>query len=167
MGTEPAEVSAKRIAPRCPLSDVEPDEANVVSTAQGVRGDKGVIQVTPTRHLTGISALNADEVRIVSGTGGAKGQKLAQLGALDPLALMEVARVAGYGTRKYERFNFLRGYPWSLTMDAASRHLLLHWSGEDRDPESGLLHAAHFAWHGLTACSFLLRGVGEDDRPRA
>lgn len=107
----------------------------------------------------------SSEVRLVSPTGGEKGQKIEQLGALDPLALLELARVAGHGTEKYNRHNFLRGYPYSLSMDAASRHLLLHWSGQDRDEESGFLHAAHFAWHGLTMCSFILRGIGEDDRP--
>ena len=42
--------------------------------------------------------------------------------------------------------------------------LLAFLDGEDRDPESGLLHTAHIAWHGLALTAFLLRGVGTDDR---
>lgn len=105
------------------------------------------------------------EVRVTSETGGEKGQKLAQLGALDPLALLEVAKVAGFGATKYARFNYLKGYDWSLSYDAAERHGLLHQAGEDRDPESGRLHAAHAAWHWMTQVSFLLRDIGTDDRP--
>lgn len=106
-----------------------------------------------------------DEVRITSETGGAKGQKAAQLGTLDPVALLHLAEVSGFGAQKYESFNFLRGYDWRLSMDAMSRHMLQFWSGQDRDEESGLLHPAHAAWHGLAMTSFVLREVGTDTRP--
>lgn len=108
--------------------------------------------------------MNDDEVRFTSETGGEKGQKSARLGGADPLALMELARVYGYGEAKYARYNYLKGYPWSLSVDALFRHLLAYLAGEDRDPESGLLHTAHVAWHGLALTSFLLRGIGEDNR---
>jgi hypothetical protein len=100
-------------------------------------------------------------------TGGAKGQKLARLGAIDPLARWALAEVAGYGADKYaERFNYLRGYDWSLTIDAAHRHLMQIELGEDYDLESGMPHGAHLAWHGLCVTSFLLRGIGNDDRAK-
>lgn len=104
------------------------------------------------------------EVRITSETGGQKGKKPAQLSTVDPLALLELAKVSGFGAGKYESFNYVRGYDWRLSADAAFRHLLAFLSGEDNDPESGLPHTAHFAWHGLALTSFLLRGVGTDDR---
>lgn len=107
---------------------------------------------------------DSDEVRVTSETGGSKGRKLAEMGAIDPLARMELALVAGFGGRKYERGNYLRGYAWSLCVDALYRHLAAFEAGEDRDPESGLLHAAHVAWHGLALCSFVLREIGTDDR---
>ena len=47
-------------------------------------------------------------------TGGQKGQKPAELGALPPEALLHLAEVAGYGTRKYDRYNYLKGYRWSF-----------------------------------------------------
>lgn len=97
-------------------------------------------------------------------TGGMKGKKLAELGALDPLALLQVAKVAGYGGQKYERLNYMKGYAWSLSFDAMQRHLLLFWSGEDTDEESGLPHLAHAAWHCLTLLAFVGGELGTDDR---
>ena len=110
------------------------------------------------RHMT--------ETRVVSETGGEKGSKPSQLGAVDPLALLHLGEVAGFGAQKYDTFNYLRGYDWRLTMDAMQRHMLQFWAGEDYDQESGLLHPAHAAWHGLALTSFLLRGVGTDSRFR-
>lgn len=98
-------------------------------------------------------------------TGGRKGQKLARLGSLDPAALLTLAEVSGFGAQKYATFNYLKGYDWSLSFDAMQRHALKHWAGEDLDPESGLPHIAHAAWHALALLSFLQRGVGSDDRP--
>jgi hypothetical protein len=107
------------------------------------------------------------EVRVTSSTGGQKGSKPAQLGTIDPLALLALSRVGGMGAKKYERYNYLKGYSWELDVDAANRHMELFQAGEDLDQESGLPHTAHFAWHGLALTSFLLRGLGVDDRPPA
>lgn len=105
------------------------------------------------------------ETRVVDPkTGGAKGSKIAQLGAVDPAALLEVARVAGFGGQKYDRGNFLKGYAWSLSFDALMRHLLAFWDGEETDPESGMSHMAHAAWHCLALISFSQRKLGTDDR---
>lgn len=109
--------------------------------------------------------LNKAETRVVSSTGGAKGKKLAQLGAVDPRALMFVAEVAGFGGNKYSRYNFMKGYDWSLSYDALQRHLNAFWAGDNVDEESGLPHVAHAAWHCLALLSFLDRGLGTDDRP--
>jgi hypothetical protein len=108
------------------------------------------------------------ETRVTDeGTGGQKGAKLTQLGALDPVALIQLARVAGMGANKYSAHNFLRGYDYSLSFNALMRHALLFWAGEDRDSESGLPHMAHVAWMALSLVSFLERGIGTDDRPPA
>lgn len=98
-------------------------------------------------------------------SGGEKGAKLTQLGALDPVALIEIARVAGVGANKYSAFNFLKGYDWSLSFNAGMRHALLFWSGEDVDKETKRLHAAMAAWHFHALTGFLMRGIGNDDRP--
>jgi hypothetical protein len=100
-----------------------------------------------------------------SSTGGRKNRRLAQLGALDPVALYALAEVAGHGAEKYDRYNYLKGYDWSLAFDALMRHALRFWAGEDQDPESGLHHMAHVAWHALALLSFSVRNLGTDDRP--
>lgn len=97
-------------------------------------------------------------------TGAKKEIKKAQLGAIDPKALLLLAEAAGYGAGKYEQYNYLKGYPWSLSFNAMMRHALAFWNGEDIDPESGLPHMVHAAWHGLAMTSFLTREIGEDDR---
>lgn len=106
-----------------------------------------------------------NEVRVTDArTGGEKGQKRSQLGAVDPAALMRVAEVAGFGSEKYERYNFAKGYAWSLSYDAMQRHLHAFWGGELLDPESGLPHLAHAGWHCLTLLTFSERERGTDDR---
>jgi hypothetical protein len=107
----------------------------------------------------------ADEVRIVDEkTGGMKGQKLCEMGALDPKALWIVGEVAGFGGKKYARYNYSKGYKWSLSYDALQRHLMAFWGGENTDPESGLHHLGHACWHVLCLLTFSLRGKGTDDR---
>lgn len=108
--------------------------------------------------------MHGGAVMTTSATGGQKGRKTAELAAIDPLALLTLAEVAGFGARKYDTFNYLKGYDWSLNANAALRHLLGFLNGEDFDPETGLPHPAHFAWHGLALTSSLLRGIGTDDR---
>lgn len=97
-------------------------------------------------------------------TGGQKGQKLAQLSAIDPRALLSLAEVAGFGAMKYERKNYMRGYAWSLSFDAMCRHLLAFWGGQPDDEESGLPHLAHAAWHCMALIAFSRDGLGTDDR---
>lgn len=109
--------------------------------------------------------MNKNETRVTDEkTGGQKGTKLAQLGAVDAESLIELAEVAGYGADKYDAFNFLKGYDWSLSFNAMQRHALLFWAGEDLDDESNLPHMAHAAWHCLALLSFARRKLGTDDR---
>lgn len=103
--------------------------------------------------------------RITSDTGGQKDKKLAEIGSLDPVALLYLSEVAGAGARKYSAYNMLKGYDWSLSFNAMQRHALKSWAGEDYDPESGQLHITHAAWHALNLTSFTLREIGTDDRP--
>lgn len=98
-------------------------------------------------------------------TGGEKGRKECEPAYIDPQALEALGRVAGKGTRKYDKYNYLRGYDWSLSANALQRHFLAFWGGEDVDPESGELHMTHAAWHALALVSFITRQLGNDDRP--
>jgi hypothetical protein len=82
-----------------------------------------------------------------------------------PEAVYDLATVLSFGANKYAERNWEKGMSWGRVFAAAQRHLWSFWGGENRDPESGLLHLAH----ALCCISFLTtywyRGVGTDDRP--
>ena len=59
---------------------------------------------------------------------------------------MKTAEVMGYGERKYARWNWAKGMPWSVVLGSAVRHLLEAAYGAVEfplDPESRLPHRAH------------------------
>ena len=97
-------------------------------------------------------------------TGGQKGQKLERYESIPVWPLSEVARVYGYGSDKYERGNFLKGYPWSLTIDALFRHLFAWLAGESWDKESKRHHLACVVFHAFALMQFERSGTGTDDR---
>jgi hypothetical protein len=99
-------------------------------------------------------------------TGGRKQVKAAQMSQLPWDSLLQVAEVAEYGSRKYARHNWRKGYPWSWNFDALTRHLAAWVEGESIDPESHLNHMAHAAWHCLAILHFAAHGRGTDDRAR-
>ncbi len=99
--------------------------------------------------------MSDEETRVTNPlTGGEKGSKLPQLFWAPPRALIEVAKVYGYGAEKYTPNNFRKGYSWSLSYNSLIRHVLASEGGEDIDPESGLFHLAQAAWHCLTLIQF-------------
>lgn len=79
-------------------------------------------------------------------------------------ALEELGRVLTFGAKKYAEHNWRKGLAWSRISGAALRHLTAFQRGEDRDPETGLLHVAH----AMCCCMFLaeyqLAATGTDDR---
>jgi len=79
---------------------------------------------------------------------------------LDSKALVEMAKVLGFGAEKYGDYNWKGGIKHSRLYGAVQRHLTSHWAGETLDPESGLPHLSH-------AMCGLMMMVGmpdEDDR---
>lgn len=95
------------------------------------------------------------EVRVTNATtGGAKGQKPERMDLLPWGAVLEVSRVYGFGAAKYEDRNWERGYEVNLSYGALQRHLAAYWTGEDKDPESGLPHLAHAGFHVLALLHF-------------
>jgi len=75
-----------------------------------------------------------------------------------PRASREVAAISGFGASKYA----WKGWESvddgiNRYSDAMVRHLIAEGSGEDVDPDSGLLHAAHVAWGALARLELILR----------
>lgn len=85
---------------------------------------------------------------------------------IPPVAIAYEGKVMAGGAEKYGSFNWGEGgVVASVYYDAALRHLLAWYTGEDIDPESGLPHLAH-----ARACLGILldckeRGILQDDRP--
>lgn len=88
------------------------------------------------------------------------------LGGFAP-ALMQVSEVGTLGAIKYSENGWLcvengiRRY-----QDAMMRHLLKQLGGEDKDPDSGQLHAAHVAWNALAVLTLMSRGGKKEEEPR-
>lgn len=97
-------------------------------------------------------------------TGGKKGRKLARPGLIPVAPLMELARLYGAGSLKYEDRNWEKGYDWSLSFDALFRHAYQFWGGQSVDPETGVHHLAAVAWHAFALMLFEDEGLGTDDR---
>jgi hypothetical protein len=97
-------------------------------------------------------------------TGGEKEMKPARHDLVPAEVQDEMARVYGMGAQKYEPHNYLHGYPWSWSIRAALSHFHAWQMGEDYDPESGLHHLAHAAWHMNALMMFQWHELGSDDR---
>ena len=67
--------------------------------------------------------------------------------------LIEVAKVTTHGAKKYERFNWQKGFPLTGLVDCVMRHLIgdaTHkgaFTGSRYDEQSGLDHLAHSCWN--------------------
>ena len=59
------------------------------------------------------------------------------------IAQREYAKVWTQGLEKYPAGNWMKGFPFSLVIASAMRHLEAMRLGEMIDNESGLLHSAH------------------------
>ena len=76
-----------------------------------------------------------------------------------PRAIIGVSQVSAFGARKYG-WNTWASVDNALARysDAQARHLLQQTLGEEHDPESSLLHAAHEAWNSMAKLELILRG---------
>lgn len=73
-------------------------------------------------------------------------------------ALMEVAKVGTFGAKKYTPNGWMSvANGIDRYSDAKARHQLYEAMGEEHDPDSGLLHAAHEAWNVLAVLELKLR----------
>jgi hypothetical protein len=117
----------------------------------------------PSYVITAKSPSDSGEVRIISPTGGQKGQKLERFELLPPMAMEEVAQVYGKGAEKYAPRNWEKGYSWNLSLGALERHLNKFKAREQRD-ELGNHHLACVVFHCLALMTFEKYNLGTDDR---
>lgn len=88
------------------------------------------------------------------------------VGLVPPEAIKGMAEVLDFGAQKYAPRNWEKGMSWTQTYESLMRHLLAWFQGEDRDPESGLLHLHHVLCNAAFLTTFNARGIGTDDRPK-
>lgn len=71
--------------------------------------------------------------------------------------------------KPYPPRNWERGMAWSRCLDSMQRHTWSWWSGQDKDPQSGLYHADHIVVNALFLAAYSRRPhlAHLDDRPRA
>lgn len=82
--------------------------------------------------------------------------------------LFEAGRVLRHGADKYGRHNWRDlAISSSVYYDAALRHLMAWWEGEDLDPESGHPHLAHAIAGLMVLRDAQIQGKCRDDRPPA
>ncbi len=65
------------------------------------------------------------------------------LSLLSRIWLLGVAKVMGFGAKKYAAHNWRNGIARSRLISAALRHIIAYNEGEDNDPETGLSHLDH------------------------
>jgi len=80
--------------------------------------------------------------------------------------LLDIGQVLTFGADKYAERNWEKGFDWSRPYAATLRHLFAWWSGEDKDPETGLSHLAHAACEVMFLQEFEHAGKGNDNRPK-
>lgn len=85
---------------------------------------------------------------------------------MPPSLFLNKLDIYEYGACKYGKDNWRQGFAYSRLYDAALRHILAFWQGEDLDPESGLHHLLHAAWNIDTLWYQQKFDLGMDNRPK-
>lgn len=78
--------------------------------------------------------------------------------------IMEIGKVFTFGAEKYAPRNWEKGLKWSTCIASLKRHIAAFESGEDFDPESGLLHLAHAGCNILFLLEYYKTHPDFDDR---
>jgi hypothetical protein len=96
----------------------------------------------------------------------AQGIKKPAMSPVPPLALLHLMRAMADGRRKYGLMNW-REKPITVSTyyDAAMRHLLSWYEGEERAEDSGVHHLGHVMANMAIILDAEAQGVLNDDRP--
>ncbi len=98
----------------------------------------------------------------------AVGIKKVPISTVSAPVMFELGLAMLEGARKYARHNYrISGIRSSVYVDAASRHLLKWWEGEDDDPDSGLSHITKALASLMVLRDAMVYDKCIDDRPPA
>lgn len=84
---------------------------------------------------------------------------------VNPWAHEQMVNVLTKGSLKYEERNWEKGLGWTGVIASLKRHLNAIEKGEDYDPETGELHAAHIACNAHFLTAYYKIYPQGDDRP--
>ena len=132
--------------------------------AQQAPAQQAPAQQAPAQQAPAQQAPERDPHGLPPDTPGAKldADKLRVDLVLDSfsLALIEVAKVAGYGARKYSEGGWQHVEQGEQRYRAAAGRHRLKRVRETHDPDSHILHLAHEAWNVLAELELALRKEG-------
>lgn len=83
---------------------------------------------------------------------------------IDPVFLNGLGQVLAFGAKKYEDWNWAKGFKWLRICGSLLRHTYAFMAGEDKDAESGLPHVDHIACNAMFLSAHYHRQLGKDDR---
>lgn len=86
---------------------------------------------------------------------------------IPPLGMLELARVATFGKKKYGAQNYAEeadNWSWLEPCGSILRHTWYFLRGQYNDDESGLPHLAHAAFNALMLIDIVQSGKGTDNR---
>lgn len=86
---------------------------------------------------------------------------------IPPQGMLELARVAEYGRKKYGAQNYAEeadNWSWLEPIGSILRHTWYFLRGQNNDDESGLPHLAHAAFNALMLIDLVHHGKGKDNR---
>lgn len=125
-------------------------------------GNQAEWRFVPLTSGVTVDELNGKSFKTQIETGTKHDNGKPEYDLVDSLFVDELAKVLTFGSKKYGRHNWRDGLSTSRLLAACFRHLYAFSRGEDKDPESGLLHLAHAA-----ACIMMMIGMNKpelDDR---
>lgn len=85
---------------------------------------------------------------------------------ISPVAMEVLARVLGFGAKKYEDHGWRKGIKWTRTIAAILRHTYAYLRGETNDPETGLSHMGHVMCEAMFLIEWETTHPELDDRYR-
>jgi hypothetical protein len=111
--------------------------------------------------------LEANKVKL-SNPKDSCGVKKAPLSTVPSAVLMELGVAMLEGALKYSRHNYRAiGVRTSVYYDAAMRHLMAFWEGEDTDPDSNISHVTKAIATLVVLRDAMINDKCVDDRPPA
>jgi hypothetical protein len=81
-----------------------------------------------------------------------------------PNAIKGVAVVCDRGAKKYSKYNWKKGLPYTGVIDSLLRHTTAFQNGEDLDPEDGIPHVDRIVWNALALAEYWRSNPEHDDR---